>query len=165
MKIFVTHILLLVSLSFTLEGCEGLKARYAPLRAPSAPLFHLSGGSTTGPLQIRRMELVFSNNRGEMTVQRNERGLSARAIIQFSGNGPFEGMWEVDGRNVELVNLEVTFGNTLNLEMSPATVLPTFEPGLHQVTIKIQRPVPAFPIPTISYMVTANDAPAEGSSR
>ncbi len=111
-----------------------------------------SGGATSGPLKVDRVELNFQNDRGEITVSVNEK-LKAYAVIRFSGNGLFRAFWVVDGRVVEEVTLTLAFGNTLTLWTRPETVLPTFEPGPHTLTLKIEQPKPAFKVPAIRYFV------------
>ena len=120
-------------------------------------LYHLSGSTTTGPLQVRRVEITFPNERGEITVQRNYKDLKAKAIIRFNGNGPFRAAWVVDERTVEFVTVMVTFGDTLTIETAPATVLPTFEPGIHSVTLNIMDPLPPFNVPVVNYVVTVDE--------
>ena len=63
-------------------------------------LYHLSGSTTTGPLQVRRVEITFPNERGEITIQKNFKDLKAKAIVRFNGNGPFRAAWVVDERTV-----------------------------------------------------------------
>ncbi|MBI1820996.1 MAG: hypothetical protein HYR79_04730 [Nitrospirae bacterium] len=139
-------------------GCSPL----APIPVQSETV-HFSGGSTTGPLTIRRVELRFSNGQAETIVPRNGK-LSTQAIIQFNGNGLFRASWLVDDRVVEAVSTTVTFGNTLTVDMAPPTRLPTFEPGQHRLTLRIEQPVSSLTIPTLIFMVTA-DENSEGKTQ
>jgi hypothetical protein len=125
---------------------------------PAEPeTIHFSGGGTTGPLAIRRIELQFSNGRAEMTVPRNGR-LAARAIVQVKGNGFFKGAWVVDDQVVEIISTMVTFGDTLTIDMAPSTILPTFDPGRHRLTLKIDQPLfSGLTIPNLFYTVTVNE--------
>ena len=135
-------------------GCGGLTPVVPP---PSQP--RLSGGTTTGPLTIRRIELTFPDGRPQTTVARNS-PLTARAVVQFNGTGPFRAAWVVDGRSVELVTAMVTFGDTLTIESGAATVLPTFEPGPHELSLRIEEPKTTLPSPLIRYNVTVDEAPS-----
>lgn len=132
------------------SGCDRLR----PIDAPPSYM-HLSGGMTTGPLALRRIELQFPNQRGEITVPLHSR-LAARATIQFDGNGLFRAAWVVDGRVIETVSLTVTFGDTLTMDTAPSTVLPTLEPGPHDLTLRIEQPLPSFTVPVIRYWVITN---------
>lgn len=140
---------LLLTIGAVLAGCANLR----PIEPP--PYARLSGGVTTGPLTLRSVALTFSNERGEITVPRDSRP-TAHATIRFNGNGLFRANWVVDDYTVETVSLTVTYGNTLELDTAPATVLPTLEPGRHLVTLHIDNPVPPFDLPVITYTVTAN---------
>ena len=120
---------------------------------PTAPHFEITGGTTTGPLRIERVELVFDNGFGSITVPQHSR-LGATATLRFSGNGPLRAEWRADGRPIEQVNLIVTHGATLRLPLAPTTVVPTFEPGPHTLTLAILAPQPTFDLPTIRYLVT-----------
>ncbi len=115
--------------------------------------FSGSGGKATGPLKMTRIELNFSNNLGDITIPMNSR-LDAYAIIRFDGNGLFRASWLVDGRILEHVAINVTSGNTLTLRTAAGTIIPTFEPGPHSLTLKVEEPVPGFKIPVITYFVT-----------
>ncbi len=138
-------IVFLASLVTAESGCAG-----TPLQSRQS--WQLSGGTTTGPLQISRVELLFQNDRGEIDVPSGSK-LSARAVINFNGNGLFQGQWLVDGMPVELVSIPVTFGNRLSLHTAPTTVLPTFDLGPHTVTLTVQSPSTMMTLPSITYHV------------
>ncbi len=155
----IVLILAAAAVALALSGCGTAPVAGTAPAPPAAPVFRLSGGATTGPLAVRRVEIVFPNGRGEIMVPRSA-ALRAEAVIRFNGNGPFRAVWVVDGRPVEIVAQMIAFGDTLTLGTSPATVLPTFEPGPHTVTLRIEQPAPPFPVPVVSYIVTGDEAPA-----
>lgn len=128
----------------------GISCAGTPLQPQQS--WQLSGGTTTGPLQISRAELLFQNERGQIDVASGSK-LTARAVINFNGNGLFQGQWLVDGIPVELVSVPVTFGNRLSLRTAPTTVLPTFELGSHTVTLTVQSPATSMTLPSITYHV------------
>jgi len=133
-------------------GCAGFSVPPAGSGA-SAPAYTLSGGTTTGPLEVARVALTFSNGRGDITVPAHTK-LGATAVIRFNGNGLFRAMWQVDGRDLEVVNVTVTYGDTLRLPMRGRAALPTFDPGPHRVTLNVLSPQNTLAIPEISYFVT-----------
>ena len=102
---------------------------------------------------MTRIEINFSNERGDITVPMNST-LSPYAVIRFDGNGLFRATWVVDGRVLEEVATTVTFGNTMTIRMGTGTMLPTFEPGAHSLTLRVVEPTPAFAIPVVRYFVT-----------
>ncbi len=138
-------------------GCSAIEIKDTESTIPSMLnyTFNSSGGKTTGSLKITRIELNFSNNRGEITVPLNSK-LYPYAIIRFDGNGLFRATWEVDGRILEEVAISITFGRTLTLHIRENTVLPTFEPGPHRITLKVHEPSTGFKIPVIAYFVTGD---------
>lgn len=103
---------------------------------------------------LTRVELVFPNGRGDITIPLRYPEFRAYAMLQFAGSGVFQGTWKVDGRVMGAVAEPTVFGDGLILT-SPA--LPTFEPGLHRVTLEVTAPAPAFRVPTVTYFVTAEE--------
>ncbi len=135
-----------------LAGCAaGQPGAPAPAR-PGPAVRVTGGGATTGPLVIDRVEITFQNGFGSITLDRGAR-LTARAVVRFSGNGVFRATWLVDGRPLEQVQHIVTYGNTLTVEAGRAIPLPTFEPGGHTLTLKVEQPAGAIPAPVVRYFV------------
>ncbi len=123
-----------------------------------------SGGRTTGPLELTRIEMNFSNGRGDITVPMNS-SLGAYAVIRSNGNGLFRAAWEVDGRPLEELAFNMSFGSTLTVRTGQGTILPTFEPGPHRLSLKVREPVPAFSVPVIEYFVTGEEEKAREEAR
>jgi len=118
--------------------------------------------SPAGILTIRRVEITFPNGRGEITVPLGA-PLAARALVDCVGNGPLLGRWVVDGRALQEVNQTVTFGASLALETAAIPGLPTFEPGLHEVTLQLTTPAVAFALPVARYVVESAAGPGRGA--
>ena len=133
-----------------LAGCAG--GPRPDSAAPVAPRLRVTGGATTGPLTLTRVEITLDNGFGSATVERNGR-IRARAVINLSGNGVFRATWLVDGRPLEQVQHLVTYGTTLVLETGEDTPLPTFEPGTHWVTLRIDEPAGDIEVPAVRYFV------------
>ena len=106
---------------------------------------------------LTRIELTFQNGRGDITVPLRYPDLRAYAILRFSGSGILEATWKVDGRILSTIAEPTVFGETLILATPKTPPLPTFEPGLHRVTLDVAAPKPAFTIPEITYFVTAEE--------
>ncbi len=104
-------------------------------------------------LTIRKIDLYFENMRPEVTVERGHKGLKAFADISYTGNGLFEGYWEVDGRVISRVFQQLTFGGLLKLQTPDIPELPTFDPGTHRIRFVITRPTQGLPTPVIIYFV------------
>jgi hypothetical protein len=103
---------------------------------------------------LTRLELVFANGRGEITVPLRYPQFHAFGMLRFTGTGVLQGTWKVDGRILGQVTEPTLFNEDLIIT---TPVLPTFEPGLHRVTLEVRRPAPTFRLPTITYFVTAED--------
>jgi len=155
MKILVKTWILAASLLLAWGCAETTGKKEPPTGQAVVPQlrFSDSGGKTAGPLKITRIELNFSNHRGDITVPVNSR-FSAYAVIRFDGNGLFQAAWVADGRTLENISVNVVFGKTLTLHTGQGTVIPTFEPGSHSLNLKIHAPVPEFEVPEITYFVT-----------
>lgn len=113
---------------------------------------------TVTGLTITRLELAFSDGKGQVTVRRNEQGIRAKATIATTGSGLLQGYWDVDGRPFPPVEQYVTFGQTVNIETPDVPPLPTFDVGDHLLRFIVTAPVIQFTLPTLVYTV----APEEG---
>ncbi len=110
--------------------------------------------ATQTAFTVTRIELVFINGRGDITVPLRYPELRGFGLLRFAGLGVLHGTWKVDGQLIASVVEPTVFG----VDLIVATPdLPTFEPGLHRVTFEVIEPKPAFKIPTITYFVTAED--------
>lgn len=106
------------------------------------------------PFAVTRVELVFPNGRGEITVPNRYPDLRAFALLRFGGIGVAQGTWKVDGRIIGPIAEPTVYGEDLILS-TPA--LPTVEAGRHRVTLDLTQPHAAFKIPEITYFVTNED--------
>jgi len=116
--------------------------------------------STGGPLTISRVELVFDNNRGDITVPLNGM-VKAKALINYTGNGVLNALWIVDGRVIQQVNKSLTYGSSIVIETNDVPPLPVFEPGSHTLMLQITNPPESFSIPAIEYYVTTSAGKAD----
>jgi hypothetical protein len=107
---------------------------------------------------ITRLELAFADHKSEAIVRRNEQGVRARATIATVGSGLLQGYWEVDGRALTQIDRQVIYGQTVTIETPSVPQLPTFDPGTHLLRLVITSPAVAFPLPTLVYTVTPEEA-------
>ncbi|HEV8585696.1 MAG TPA: hypothetical protein VGT02_12065 [Methylomirabilota bacterium] len=120
-------------------------------------LVALAGPDRVGaqaPFTVTRVELVFPNGRGEITVPLRYPDLRAFGLLRFSGIGVAQGTWKVDGRIIGPIAEPTAYGEDLIIS-SPS--LPTFEAGQHRVTLDLTNPHPTFRIPEVTYFVTNED--------
>ncbi len=112
----------------------------------------------SGELKITRMRLYFENKRGEITVNRNEKGLKSFADISYTGKGLLKGYWEVDNRIISYVNKHLVYGRKLTIETPDTPDLPTFSEGTHTVKFIIQSPDQGSTMPKAIYYVRPFEA-------
>ena len=114
--------------------------------------------SSMSEFRITRLRLYFENDRGEITVKRNQPALKTFADIRFLGSGLLKGHWEVDGRILGYVNQHLAYGTSLTLSSPEVPALPTYAPGTHVVRF-VMTPLPEdVSMPQALYFVTADDA-------
>ncbi|HHH35495.1 MAG TPA: hypothetical protein ENK48_01535, partial [Gammaproteobacteria bacterium] len=124
-----------------------------------------SPGTTTSPVVVvERVELSFPNRRPSQTVNRDETGFYAEARFVYKGNGPLTIRWLVDGRVLVQQTEMLTFGQTLLVRSNANGIdLPTFQPGIHRVTLELVNDTASgggLSIPTISYLVADGAGPS-----
>jgi hypothetical protein len=110
--------------------------------------------STQATFTVTRIELTFANGQGDITVPLRYPEFRAFGLLRFVGLGVLRAEWKVDGRLLGAAVEPTVVGEDLILT---TPVLPTFEPGLHRLTLEVTDPKPGFKIPTITYFVTAED--------
>ncbi len=138
----------------------------AVLFAAAGPASTWAAHAPEGPsFALTRLELLFQNGRPDITVPKNFPGLRVYARASFEGTGLFDALWVVDGRILAQVTEPVLFGDVLLFATPRQPTLPTFEPGIHRVTLQVRTPMTAGRIPSITYFVTADEfvpPPREG---
>jgi len=156
-RIFITkNIIILVTACLLLSAWEASAVQPVEINIDVKGI----GASTGGPLTISRVELVFDNNRGDITVPLNGE-VRAKAFINYTGNGVLNALWVVDGRVIQQVNKSLTYGNSIIIETNDVPPLPAFEPGPHTLTLQITNPAESFSIPAIEYYVTTSVGKAD----
>ncbi len=129
----------------------------SPVTAGAAVTFNITT-TAMSDFEIRRLELYFANRRAETTVPRNEPGLAAFADINYAGTGLLEGHWEVDGRNIQPVIIQLGAAGSVSLRTPEIPSLPTFDPGTHVVRFVITSPAIGAVLPAIVYFVTPDES-------
>jgi len=107
---------------------------------------------------IKKLRLYFVNNKGEITVKRNQEALKAYADINFVGSGLLQGYWQIDDRLISHVNRHLTPGNRITLETPDTPSLPTVSNGTHVVTFVLTKPEQDITLPKAIYYVTPDKA-------
>ena len=116
-----------------------------------------AASSPSDQFVLTQMELLFQTGRPDITVPKNFPGLRVYARATFQGSGLFDALWVVDGRIIGVVTEPVMFGETLLFATPRQPPVPTYEPGIHRVTLQVRTPQVAGRIPAITYFVTADE--------
>lgn len=107
-------------------------------------------------LVIQRLALSFADGRSEITTTRNGK-VRAHADILYGGAGLLEGYWEADGRVIGRISRHLAGNGTVTIP-GPATPVPTFDPGTHQLRFVVTAPETAFSTATLVYFVEPEGA-------
>lgn len=138
-----------------------MRRRWSPVLAVVLAGLAWSGSpaSAQPAFALTRVELVFHSGRGDITVPLRYPDLRVYATLHFAGSGVLRAQWKVDGRVLGAVVEPAVFGEMLIFATpkGASPFLPTFEPGLHRVTLEVIEPRPAFKLPEIMYFVRAEE--------
>jgi hypothetical protein len=124
--------------------------------APTPPPPPPPDGAST--LLINRLGLRFENDRPEIRVRQDQRGVQVYADVRYTGTGLLQGYWEVDGITWGFVNRHLVFGNVVTIASPDAPGLPTVTPGVHRVRLILTQPQIAS-IPVAVYFVGLDEVP------
>ncbi len=97
--------------------------------------------SAAGQLRITGLRVYFpQNNRPQIMVQRNERGLTGAIDIDYNGSGMLKGYWQVDNRRLQHIQKNLFYGKVLTLKTPEIPPLPTYSEGAHRLRFVITEP-------------------------
>ena len=118
--------------------------------------------TTGGALGLRRVALAFPDGRYDAMVTLGG-ALGVRATFDYLGTGLLNGRFVVDGRPLKEFSELLTYGASKVIDLSAVPGLPTFEPGLHEVTLQLTSPAFGLPLPVLRYVVATGSAPGAGA--
>ena len=104
---------------------------------------------------VQHVELSFARGGVSPTVALNQEGWYAQARIRYQGNGVLTVRWLVDGYMVSRQAQVLGFAGDITLRSDQSGLpLPTFQPGLHVVTLQLESVSSTAPkVPSIHYFV------------
>ena len=121
-----------------------------------------AGVTANVTVRTTRIELMFSNGSSFTTVMR-ESNLTAKAVINSSGSGRLDAVWEVSDANpdgsafyrpIRNVTRMLAAQQRITVESPP---LPTTSDGRVNVRFRIKEPLNAVQPPVITYFVTGKE--------
>jgi len=150
---FKTRLTILVFYSslFLLYSC-GTPTSVNISGAHKQDFYKISGSSYSGKLSIERVEITDLKGKPSLTVKQGA-PVIPQAIIKFKGSGIFSANWNVDGRIIEQVSLNLTHGSVLTLKPRQTTKIPTYQPGTHTLSLQINSPAVRFKAPLLKYFI------------
>lgn len=85
-------------------------------------------------------EIRLDNGKYYKVVSKNSKNIRAVLRMKMRGTGIFSGYWEVDGHPFEFFNEVVSQGLLKEIYTRRLPGIPTIEPGIHRITLKLTRP-------------------------
>ncbi len=107
------------------------------------------------PFHISFLQLRFADGLAYRVVPRDSENLKAYVDLKYEGTGFFQAQWLVDGMPFRPVSRALTFADSITLDTGDPG-LPTWMPGLHEVSLRILRPQGDLTVPVIRYFVSAS---------
>lgn len=105
--------------------------------------------------EIKRIELLFDNDKSQVTLQRNQPAPGLTALVNFSGTEFVRGYWEVDGIRQQAFSRQLSMGPQAVFEYPKIPGLKTFKQGSHVIRFVITHPILDITFPKAIYYVTA----------
>lgn len=104
-------------------------------------------------VNLQVAEVVLDNGKHYKVVPKSSKNIRAILRMKMRGTGVISGYWEVDGRPFEYFNETVSQGFLKEIKTRDIPGLPTLEPGVHQVTVRLTRPAMDIRFPVLKYFV------------
>ncbi len=103
---------------------------------------------------LEAAEITLDNGKYYQVVPRNSRAIRARLKLKMRGTGIVSGYWIVDGQPSYFFNETAYQGQVKTIPTPEVPGLPTFDPGMHTITLQLTRPSIAVAVfPTLRYFV------------
>lgn len=99
-------------------------------------------------------EIRFDNGKYYKVVSKNSKYIRAVLRMKMRGTGIISGYWEVDGHPFEFFTEVVSQGQLKEIYTREVPGIPTIDPGIHTVTIRLTRPADIIvQFPVLKYFV------------
>ncbi len=109
--------------------------------------------------QIYFIQLRFEDGKPYRVVPKDYGGLIAYADIKYEGTGILMAQWLVDGLPFKTVSMIMPFARQTTIDSGSIPTLPTYVPGIHEVTLRIIQPPLEFSLPVLRYFVSVERRP------
>jgi PKD repeat protein len=103
---------------------------------------------------LEAAEIALDNGKYYQVVPRNSKAIRARLQMKMRGTGIVSGYWIVDGQPSYFFNETAYQGQVKTIPTPEVPGLPTFDPGMHTITLQLTRPSTTVAVfPTLRYFV------------
>lgn len=105
-------------------------------------------------LALEIAEITLDNGKYYQVVPRNSKAVRAQLKLKMRGTGIVSGYWIVDGQPSYFFNETAYQGQVKTIPTPEVPGLPTFDPGMHTITLQLTRPALDLAVfPTLRYFV------------
>ena len=104
-------------------------------------------------LNLEIAEVRLDNGKYYKVISKNSKNIQAVLRMKMRGSGIIAGHWEVDGHPYEFFSETVSQGLLKEIYTHRVPGLPTIDPGIHSVTVRLTRPVVDVRFPVLKYFV------------
>ncbi len=123
------------------------------------------GGSAFANFSVARIDVLFQNQRPEITVALDTPILPVFADIRYNGTGVFKAQWEIaepgiagsDFRVLDTMEKFIPFGDRIVIQRPEVPRLPTNIPGEYRVRLRVLEPATAITLPEARYFVETRE--------
>ncbi len=104
-------------------------------------------------LNLEIAEIRLDNGKFYQVVPKNSKNIRAVLRMKMRGSGVIAGHWEVDGHPFEFFSEVVSQGLLKEIHTRRMPGLPTIDPGIHTITVRLTRPGVDIRFPVLKYFV------------
>lgn len=104
-------------------------------------------------LNLEIAEVRLDNGKYYKVISKNSKNIQAVLRMKMRGSGIIAGHWEVDGHPYEFFSETVSQGMVKEIYTRRVPGLPTIDPGLHSITVRLTRPGVDIRFPVLKYFV------------
>jgi hypothetical protein len=91
-------------------------------------------------VNLQVAEIRLDNGKYYKVVPKNSKNIRAILRMKMRGTGTISGYWELDGHPFEFFNEVVTQGMLKEIYTRQVPGIPTIDPGLHRLTLRLTKP-------------------------
>jgi len=107
----------------------------------------------TDEVNLEIAEIRLDNGKYYKVIAKNSKDIKAVLKMKLRGTGIISGYWTLDGVPFEFINEVAVQGELKKIYTKDIPGLPTIDPGIHRISLKLTRPSTELIFPTLKYYV------------